>query len=181
MWISIVLIVILVLGVATVLIYNALTRWKIGVGEAFAQLDVQLKRRYDLVPNLVETVKGYMKHERELLEKIAELRAKAMNTSDMKTRGTLEGEISEGIKKILLLVENYPDLKASENFMILQEELVSTENRIAYARQYYNDAVKNFNTLCQIFPVNLVAHIFWFKPAEFLEFAEERGAVSISF
>lgn len=163
------------------LTYNALVRWRMRVREAFSQLDVQLKRRHDLIPTLVETVKGYMKHERELLERIAELRSKAISVTDMKERGNIEGSISDIIKRILVIVENYPELKASQNFMILQEEIISTENRIAYARQYYNDCVRHLNTLCFSFPSNLVAKMFGFKSESFLEFPQERGVVRVEF
>ncbi len=175
------LIVLGVLIAFVLLTYNALVRWRIRVKEAFSQVDVQLKRRYDLIPNLVETVKGYMKHERELLERIAELRSQAMNTNDLKEKGKLEGGLSQSIKRLLAVVENYPDLKASENFKILQEELTSTENRIAFARQYYNDVVREYNTLRNMFPTNIVAKIFNFKTAEFFEFPEERTPVEIKF
>lgn len=181
MLLKLLVLIVVFLGIAILVGYNALVSWRVRVKEAFSQLDVQLKRRYDLIPNLVETVKGYMKHERELLEHIVELRSRAMNTSDLREKGELEGGISGNIKRLLLLVENYPDLKASENFKILQEEIISTENRIAYARQFYNDTVRSFNTLCQVFPVNLIAVLFGFKPADFLEFPEERGTVAVKF
>jgi len=182
MWIGRVLLLILLgLVLFVVFAYNALVKWRVRVKEAFSQLDVQLKRRHDLIPNLVESVKGYMKHERELLERIAELRSRAMGPLDLKERGTVEGEISSGIRQLLLLVENYPDLKASENFKILEEELISTENRIAFARQFYNDTVRKYNTLCLSFPTNLIANLFKFKEAEFLEFPEDRVVPSVKF
>ena len=121
MTLKIVLVILVLLILFVLFAYNTLVRWRIRVKEAFSQLDVQLKRRHDLIPNLVEAVKGYMKHERELLERITELRSRAISTSDLKKRGEIEGSISGNIKRLLLLVENYPDLKASENFKILEE------------------------------------------------------------
>ncbi len=181
MTLKIVIIVVSLIFLFVLFAYNTLVKWRMRVREAFSQLDVQLKRRHDLIPNLVETVKGYMKHERELLERITELRSRAMNASNLKEKGEIEGSLSDNIKKLLILVENYPDLKASENFKILQEEMISTENRIAYARQFFNDTVRHYNTLCQVFPINIIANLFGFKPAEFLEFPEERESVEISF
>ena len=181
MTLKIVIIVVSLIFLFVLFAYNTLVKWRMRVKEAFSQLDVQLKRRHDLIPNLVETVKGYMKHERELLERITELRSRAMNASNLKEKGEIEGSLSDNIKKLLILVENYPDLKASENFKILQEEMISTENRIAYARQFFNDTVRHYNTLCQVFPINIIANLFGFKPAEFLEFPEERESVEISF
>jgi len=181
MTLKIVIIVVSLIFLFVLFAYNTLVKWRMRVKEAFSQLDVQLKRRHDLIPNLVETVKGYMKHERELLERITELRSRAMNASNLKEKGEIEGSLSDNIKKLLILVENYPDLKASENFKILQEEMISTENRIAYARQFFNDTVRHYNTLCQVFPINIIANLFGFKLAEFLEFPEERESVEISF
>ena len=181
MTLKIVIIVVSLIFLFVLFAYNTLVKWRMRVREAFSQLDVQLKRRHDLIPNLVETVKGYMKHERELLERITELRSRAMNASNLKEKGEIEGSLSDNIKKLLILVENYPDLKASENFKILQEEMISTENRIAYARQFFNDTVRHYNTLCQVFPINIIANLFGFKPAEFLEFPEERESVEIKF
>jgi len=161
--------------------YNVLIRWKFRVRNAWAQIDVQLKRRHDLIPNLVETVKGYMEYEKELLEKITELRAMAMKARNLKERGKAEGELSENISKLLAVVEKYPDLKANKNFLMLQEELVSTENRIAFARQFYNDCVMNYNTKQEIFPTNIIAKLFGFKKAEFLLFPKDRGVPSVKF
>ncbi|MDI6851338.1 MAG: LemA family protein [bacterium] len=181
MTLKIVIIAFVLIFLFVLFAYNTLVKWRMRVKEAFSQLDVQLKRRHDLIPNLVETVKGYMKHERELLERITELRSRAIKASDFKEKGEVEGSLTGSIKKLLVLVENYPDLKASENFKILQEEITSTENRIAYARQFFNDTVRHYNTLCQVFPTNIIANLFGFKPAEFLEFPEERGTVEIKF
>jgi len=181
MTLKIVIIVVSLIFLFVLFAYNTLVKWRMRVKEAFSQLDVQLKRRHDLIPNLVESVKGYMKHERELLERITELRSRAMNASNLKEKGEIEGSLSDNIKKLLILVENYPDLKASENFKILQEEMISTENRIAYARQFFNDTVRHYNTLCQVFPINIIANLFGFKLAEFLEFPEERESVEIKF
>ncbi len=171
--------VLFVVGYA-VFLYNRLVTWRQRVRNAWAQIDVQLKRRRDLIPNLVETVKGYMKHERELLEQIAMLRARAFQARGMAELGEVEGQISRLMGRVLAVVENYPELKASENFLQLQEELVHTENKIAFARQFYNDAVMRYNTLLEVFPSNLIARAFGFGPAEFLLFPEDRGAPRVS-
>lgn len=161
--------------------YNVLIRWKFRVKNAWAQIDVQLKRRHDLIPNLVETVKGYMEYEKELLEKITELRAMAMKAHNLEERGKAEGKLSENISRLLAVVEKYPDLKANKNFLMLQEELVSTENRIAFARQFYNDCVMNYNTKQEIFPINIIAKLFGFKKAEFLIFPQDRTVPTVKF
>jgi len=161
--------------------YNILIRWKFRVKNAWSQIDVQLKRRYDLIPNLVESVKGYMEYEKELLEKITELRAMAIKARNLKERGKAEGELSENISRLLAVAEKYPDLKANKNFLMLQEELVSTENRIAFARQFYNDCVMNYNTKQETFPTNIIAKLFRFKKAEFLLFPQDRGVPTVKF
>jgi len=167
--------VVLALLVYGVYLYNRLIRLRQRVRNAWSQIDVQLKRRHDLIPNLVETVKGYMTHERSLLENIARLRAEAMKARTLTERGEKEGQISSLVGQILAVVEQYPDLKASENFLQLQEELVHTENKIAFARQFYNDAVMRYNTALETFPSNLVASTFGFRPAEFLDFPDDRA------
>jgi len=161
--------------------YNILIRWKFRVKNAWSQIDVQLKRRHDLIPNLVETVRGYMEYEKELLEKITELRAMAIKARNLKERGKAEGELSENISRLLAVVEKYPDLKANKNFLMLQEELVSTENRIAFARQFYNDCVMNYNTKQETFPTNIIAKLFRFKKAEFLLFPQDRWVPTVKF
>ena len=164
-----------------VFLYNRLVTWRQRVRNAWAQIDVQLKRRRDLIPNLVETVKGYMKHERELLEKIAELRSQALQARNIQELGEAEGQLSALMGQFLAVVENYPDLKASENFLHLQEELVHTENKIAFARQFYNDAVMRYNTLLEVFPSNLIARTFNFRREEFLLFPQDRERPDVRF
>jgi len=167
-------IVLAIIVIAFVGIYNALIRLRNQVKNAWSQIDVQLKRRHDLIPNLVETAKGYMVHERETLENITTARSKAMNAEGVGQRSRAEGELSGALSRFLLVVENYPNLKANENFLALQEELTSTENRIGFARQSYNDQVMFYNNKIQMFPSNMVAGMFNFNPEEFFEI-EEKG------
>jgi LemA protein len=165
--------------------YNGLVRLRNQVKNAWAQIDVQLKRRYDLIPNLVETVKGYMQHERETLEAVTKARnvAQSASSAGAGERSKLEGELSSALAKLLVVVERYPDLKANQNFLALQEELTSTENKISFSRQYYNDSVLNYNNKTQMFPSNIVAGLTGFKAGEFFEVvaAEERAAPKVSF
>ncbi len=156
------------LGIIFLLIivyYNILIVAKNRVNNAWAQVDVQLKRRHDLIPNLVNTVKGYMEHEKSLLEKIARLRNQAARTTDMDKRIAVENSLDGALLQLYALVEAYPQLTAHENFLSLQEELTTTENRIAYARQAYNDQVMLWNNKIAIFPTNLVAALFNFQAA----------------
>jgi LemA protein len=155
-------------------IYNALIRLRNQVKNAWSQIDVQLKRRHDLIPNLVETAKGYMQHERETLENITKARSQAMSAQGVGEKSKAEGLLSGAISRFLLVVENYPDLKANQNFLALQEELTSTENKIAFARQAYNDQVLFFNNKIQMFPSNIVAQMFNFQKEEFFEIEEEK-------
>lgn len=190
--ISVSTIVLLVLaGVLVVLvlwmigIYNALVRLRNEVKNAWAQIDVQLKRRHDLIPNLVETAKGYMKHERETLENVTRARNLAAGAagSGAGDRSKAEGSLSQALSSFFVVVEQYPDLKANQNFLALQEELTSTENKISFARQAYNDQVLQFNNKIQMFPSNVVAGMFSFKEGEFFEVeaAAEREAPKVSF
>jgi LemA protein len=186
----IVLLVIVVAG-----IYNSLVTARNRFKNAYSQIDVQLKRRYDLIPNLVETAKGYMKHERETLEAVVDARNSAIaasktasgnpgDPSAMQGLAGAEATLAGTLGRLFALVENYPDLKANENMIQLQEELTSTENRIAFARQAFNDAVTLYNTSCEKFPANLIAGSFGFTAAELLastETPEERKAVKVSF
>lgn len=186
----IVLLVIVVAG-----IYNGLVTARNRFKNAYSQIDVQLKRRYDLIPNLVETAKGYMKHERETLEAVVDARNSAIAASEtasgnpgdpsaMQGLAGAEAMLAGTLGRLFALVENYPDLKANENMIQLQEELTSTENRIAFARQAFNDAVTLYNTGCEKFPANLIAGSFGFTAAELLastETPEERKAVKVSF
>jgi len=175
--------VVVVLGVLLVATYNGLVRSRNQVRNAWSQIDVQLKRRHDLIPNLVETAKGYMKHERETLEEITRARARAAEAGTVRERGAAESALSSALGRFFLVVENYPELKANQNFLALQEELTSTENKVSFARQFYNDQVMKYNTRLQSFPTNLVAGMFGFKPEEFfeLEAAAEREAPKVSF
>ncbi len=173
-----VLIVLAVIGV-----YNALVRLRNQVDNAWSQIDVQLKRRHDLIPNLVETARGYMKHERETFEAITKARSAAMGAKTVSEAAQAEGQLAEALSRFMLVVENYPDLKANQNFLALQEELTSTENKIAFARQNYNDQVLFYNNRIQMFPSNLVAGMFAFTKRDFFEVqtAAEREAPKVSF
>ena len=181
------LIVILVIIVVAVLMfvsmYNSLVRLRNQVKNAWAQIDVQLKRRHDLIPNLIETVKGYMTHERETLQNITNARRQAMSATGVKDRAQAEGELSGAMSKFFLVVENYPDLKANQNFLALQEELTSTENKISFSRQNYNDQVLFYNNKIQVFPTNIMAGMFNFKEETFFEVEDksERDVPKVSF
>lgn len=165
--------------------YNGLVRFRNEVKNAWAQIDVQLKRRYDLIPNLVETVKGYMQHERGTLEAVTKARNVAQQSASAGAgeRGKAEGELSSALARLMVVVERYPDLKANQNFLALQEELTSTENKISFSRQYYNDSVLKYNNQTQMFPSNLIAGMTGFKASEFFEVtvAEEKEAPKVSF
>lgn len=162
--------------------YNSLITAKVRIGEAFSQIDVQLKRRADLIPNLVETVKGYAKHERELLEKITNARASLMSASGAHEKAQANNALSQTLKSLFAVAENYPNLKANENFLNLQEELTDTENKIAFSRQFYNTNVLDYNTKLQVFPNVLIAGTFNFKPAEYFEVSdEEKKPIKVSF
>jgi len=174
-----VLIVLLVIGGLALLIigwlvltYNGLVRLRNAVRNAWAQIDVQLRRRYDLIPNLVETVKGYAAHERETLENVVKARQRGIDASTVKEQQQAENMITGALRQLFALSEAYPDLKANQNFLALQEELASTENKIGFARQYYNDAVQTFNTRQQMFPANMVARMMGFAPSDFFELEE---------
>ncbi|KUK51704.1 MAG: LemA family protein [candidate division TA06 bacterium 32_111] len=169
-------IILLVIILAVIGIYNNLVRERNRVKNAWSQIDVQLKRRYDLIPNLVEVVKDYMSYEQETLTKVIEARNFAMNAKGVKAQAEAENMLSGALKSLFAVVENYPDLKANENVMRLQEELTSTENRISYARQFYNDSVMQFNTMVETFPANIVAAIFNFKQMEFFIIPESEKA-----
>lgn len=177
-----ILIVLLIVLMAT---YNGLVRFRNQVKNAWAQIDVQLKRRYDLIPNLVETVKGYMQHERGTLEAVTKARNIAQQSASAGAgeRGKAEGELSSALARLMVVVERYPDLKANQNFLALQEELTSTENKISFSRQYYNDSVLKYNNQTQMFPSNLIASMTGFKASEFFEVtvAEEKLAPKVSF
>ena len=164
-------------------IYNSLVRLRNQVNNAWSQIDVQLKRRHDLIPNLVETAKGYMKHERGTFEAITNARSQAMSAKTVAEAAKAEGALGEALSKFLLVVENYPELKANQNFLAVQEELSSTENKISFARQNYNDQVLFFNNKTQMFPSNIVAGMFNFTKRDFFELAApaEREVPKVSF
>ena len=184
------MIVLIIVGVIVVLliifvigIYNALIRLRNQVDNSWSQIDVQLKRRHDLFPNLVETAKGYMQHERGTFEAITKARSHAMGAKSVSEAAKAEGALGEALSKFMLVVENYPDLKANQNFLAVQEELTSTENKISFARQSYNDQVLFFNNKIQMFPSNFVAGMFSFGKRDFfeLESAAEREVPKVSF
>ena len=188
------LVVLLLLVLWVVGIYNRLVTLRNRFRNAFAQIDVQLKRRYDLIPNLVETAKGYMKHERETLEAVINARnqaasagqAAAQNPGDpsaMQSLGRAEGQLTGALGRLFSLSESYPDLKANQNMLALQEELTSTENKVAFSRQAYNDAVTTYNTGREVFPTVIFAGMFNFQPANLFEIEEpgQREAPKVSF
>jgi len=174
MLILIVLVVIVgAIGFWLIGMYNGLVRLKNQVKNAWAQIDVQLKRRHDLIPNLVETVKGYAGHEKTTLENVVQARSKAVSAQGVEAQARAEGELSSALGRLMVVVEQYPDLKANTNFLALQEELSSTENRIGFSRQHYNDSVMTFNTRVQSFPVNILAGMFGFANEAFFEIEDQ--------
>ena len=175
--------VVIVIFLIFIGIYNTLIRRRNQVKNAWSQIDVQLKRRHDLIPNLVETAKGYMKHESETLKSITEARSKAMGANTIADKSKAESALSGAMSKFFLVVENYPDLKANQNFLAVQEELTSTENKIAFSRQSYNDQVLFFNNKIQMFPSNMVAGMYNFKKEEFFELEDkaERAVPKVDF
>ena len=176
--IVIVLLIVFIIG-----IYNALIRLRNQVANAWSQIDVQLKRRHDLIPNLVETARGYMQHERGTFEAITNARSQAMQAKTVSEAAKAEGALGEALSKFMLVVVNYPDLKANQNFLAVQEELTGTENKISFARQNYNDQVLFFNNKIQMFPSNVIANMFNFGKRDFfeLEAAAEREVPKVSF
>lgn len=178
----ILLIVIVIIAIWLVSNYNILVSRKNRVKNAWAQIDVQLKRRYDLIPNLVETVKGYAQHERELLEKVTQARSQALSAKSVGETAKANNMLTETLKSLFAVAENYPNLKANENFLRLQEELSATENKIAFARQFYNDEAMAYKIFIERFPSNIIAAIFHFKPEEFYTIPEiEKEPVKVSF
>ena len=177
------LIVLAVLGMIVVGMYNALVRLRKRCDNAWSQIDVQLKRRYDLIPNIVETAKGYLKHEREVLENVTKARQQAIDASSVKDQAKAENMLTSTLRSLFAVAENYPDLKANTNMLQVQEELVSTENKISFARQHYNDTVMMYNTKREVFPSNIIAGMFNFEEREFfeLEDAIEKEAPKVSF
>jgi LemA protein len=178
----IVIAVVVLLLLYVIVTYNGLVRLRNRIQNAWAQIDVQLRRRYDLIPNLVETVKGYAAHEKSTFEAVTQARANAINAQGPADQARAENMISGALKSLFAVSEAYPDLKANQNFLSLQEELSGTEGRISYARQYYNDAVLRLNTKIQSFPSNILAGMFGFKEHEYFEADDtSRGPVSVQF
>lgn len=177
-------IVLIVLGAIILIgiyLYNSLIKLKLQVDNAWAQIDVQLKRRYDLIPNLIETVKGYVKHEKTVLEELTKMRS-ALITGPIQSRVKASNQLSETLKSLFAVAENYPQLKANENFKMLQEELSGTESKIAYSRQFYNDSVMQYNQGIQVFPNNLFAKLFGFQQKEFFAVAaKEKENIKVQF
>ncbi len=174
---------IVLIGLYVVIAYNGLVGLRNQVKNAWSQIDVQLKRRHDLIPNLVETAKGYMKHEQETLTRITEARNLARGAASVGEASQAESVLSSALGQFFVVVENYPDLKANQNFLALQEELTSTENKISFSRQFYNDQVMGYNTAIQTVPRNIVAGIGGFTASEFFEIKEatEREAPKVDF
>jgi LemA protein len=169
----VIVVVVVLIGLVFWLGYNGLVKRRVQVDNAWSQIDVQLKRRHDLIPNLVETVKGYAAHERGTFEAVTNARANAINAQTPAQQAQAENVLSGALKSLFAVAEAYPDLKANQNFLNLQEELTSAEDRVAYARQYYNDSVNSYNTQIQKFPTNLLAGMFHFEKRDFFDAAPE--------
>jgi LemA protein len=180
-----ILVVIIAVGLIWLIsAYNGLIRLRQRVKNGWSQIDVQLKRRYDLIPNLVETCKGYMQHEREVLENVTRARTQAIEVSGgAAEQAKAENFLSQTLRSLFAVAENYPQLKANENMLKLQEELTTTENRVSFARQHYNDQVMKFNTKTEVFPTNLIAGAFGFTKKDFFqtEVPEEREPIKVNF
>jgi LemA protein len=174
---------VVIFAIYVIYVFNKLVRTRNRVNNAWSQIDVQLRRRYDLIPNLVETVKGYAAHEREVFEEVTQARASGEQAQTVQDQASAENQITSGLRRLIAVAENYPELKANQNFLALQEELTSTESKIAFARQFYNDQVTILNNLIQSFPSNIVAKVFAYQPREFFEIDETaaRGPVTTSF
>jgi LemA protein len=181
-WVWVILGVVAIAVVAGILVFNRLVSLRQRVDNGWAQIDVQLRRRYDLIPNLVTTVRGYATHERELFERVTEARAQAIDASAVPDQAQAENVITQGLRRLMAVAEAYPALKANENFLALQEELTGTESKIAYARQFYNDQVMRLNTLIGSFPSNVLAGLFRFAPREFFDIEDPvRGPATVEF
>jgi LemA protein len=177
------LIIIAAIAIMAIGMYNSLITLRNRCDNAWSQVDVQLRRRYDLIPNLVETVKGYAKHESGVFERVTQARAAAVNAQTVKDQGQADNVLTGALKSLFAVAEAYPDLKANQNFLMLQEELAGTESKVAYARQFYNDVVMKFNMKQQVFPSNILANMFGFKTKEYFQIEEEvaKGPVKVSF
>lgn len=178
----VVLVLLVLVGIYLLITYNGLVSLRNRIENAWAQIDVQLKRRYDLIPNLVETVKGYASHEKETLDRVIQARNAGQAASGVEQQAQAENVLSGALRQLFALSEAYPDLKANQNFLQLQEELTGTEGRIAYARQFYNDTVYRYNTKIQSFPANMIAGRFKFSEREYFRADDEaRGNVDVQF
>ena len=179
----IILAIVLILVIVVISLYNSLIKLRQRVDNAWSQIDVQLQRRFDLIPNLVEAVKGYMNHEKETFEKIAQLRTSWAGANSVAEKADLDNQLSDTLKTIMAVSENYPELKANQNFSELQEELRNTENKISFSRQFYNDSVTMYNTKIELFPSNIIANMFNFKSRELFqaESQEARKNVKVDF
>jgi LemA protein len=179
------LLLIIIVAAAFIVIgmYNRLITLRNRCDNAWSQVDVQLRRRWDLIPNLVETVKGYAKHESTVFEKVTQARASAVNAQTVKDQSQADNVLTGALKSLFAVAENYPELKANQNFLMLQEELAGTESKVAYARQFYNDTVMKFNMSQQVFPSSVIANMFNFKPRDYFQIEEQvaRGPVKVSF
>jgi LemA protein len=172
--------IVVAIALWAVFTYNRLVSLRNRVENGWSQIDVQLRRRYDLIPNLVETVKGYAAHEREVFEQVTDARTRAMDASKVEDQANAENAITSGLGRLIAVAENYPELKANQNFLALQEELTGTESKIAYARQFYNDQVAKLNTMIQRFPASLIARSGRFQPRAFFDIEEPvRGPVQV--
>ena len=182
MW-WIILAIVVVIIIAIIAMYNSLVTMRQRVKNAWSQIDVQLQRRFDLIPNLVETVKGYMEHEADVLTKVTDLRSSWANAKTVDEKANLDNQLSESLKTIMAVAENYPDLKANQNFSELQTELTNTENKISYSRQFYNDTVTRYNIKLETFPSNVIASVFNFKSENLFEVdnQEARKNVKVDF
>ncbi|OEF96604.1 LemA family protein [Desulfuribacillus alkaliarsenatis] len=170
------IIIIVFIGTVIAFLYNQFVALRQRVHNAWAQIDVELKRRYNLVPNLVETVKAYASHERETLENVTKARTNALAADDINEQAGAENMLASTLKTLFAVAENYPDLKADENFRKLQQELINTESKISFARQFYNDTVQKYNTKIEMFPHNLLAGLFQFQSAQYFNISEDSGA-----
>ena len=181
--IFIILAIIVVIALWVIATYNNLVSSKVKVDNSFSQIDVQLQRRFDLIPNLVECVKGYMEHESDVLTKVTELRTSWASAGSVSEKVEIDNQLSGALKTIMAVSENYPDLKANQNFNGLQQDLKDTENKISYARQFYNDAVTRYNRNLMVFPSNIIASMFHFTPATLfaVDSAEAKQYVKVDF
>lgn len=175
-WVIVILVVVIV---AIIAMYNGLVQAKMKTENAWSQIEVQLQRRFDLIPNLVEAVKGYMQHEEAVLTKVTELRTSWASASTVGEKAELDNQLSGTLKTIMAVTENYPDLKANQSFTQLQEELRSTENKVSYSRQFYNDSVTMYNTKLQVFPTNIIAGMFNFTPADLFKTTSEEAKQNV--